>query len=172
MSKAFETYFNNSHHLEGSAALLARVQHGMTTGLPASDRARGEVGSSMALVNNTVPSVFWLLYHIYSDFQLLQECRDELSSAIRVEDDGMQNIDLGYVRSSCPILNSTLLEVFRFYGIGTILIRQVCQDVTLDSFHLKKGGIVLMPNIIQHFSSTSWGPDVRQTLPLCANFLK
>lgn len=161
LAQSFEAYFHDGHHLNGSAALLARIDHGVTAGLPAADRARGEVGSSMALVNNTVPAAFWLLYHIFSDPALLAECRAELPKACSVEEDGTRTIDLAYVRSSCPTLNSTLLEVFRYYGIGTVLIRQVVEDHKLNgTYLLKKGSYVLMPNVTQHYSPKIWGSDV------------
>ncbi|KFA54602.1 hypothetical protein S40293_02210 [Stachybotrys chartarum IBT 40293] len=166
LAQSFETYFHDGHHLNGSAALLARIDHGVTAGLPAADRARGEVGSSMALVNNTVPAAFWLLYHVFSDPALLAECRAELLKACSTEEDGTRTIDLAHVRSSCPALNSTLLEVFRYYGIGTVLIRQVVEDHKLNgTYLLKKGSYVLMPNVTQHYSPKIWGSDVQAFNP-------
>jgi cytochrome P450 len=126
----------------------------------------------MALVNNTVPSAFWLIFHIYSDPVLLEECRGELANAVRVADDGTRTIDLAYVRSCCPVLNSTLNEVFRYYGIGTVLVRQVVEDHMLNkTYLLKKDGYVLMPNSVQHFSQTLWGPDVSDTTHPCLAYL-
>lgn len=163
LAHSFDAYFREGHHLNGSDALLARIRHGIETGLPDFDRARGEVGSSMALVNNTVPSAFWLLRHIYSNPALLAECRQELfSTVVAIDGDGTQSLDLAAVGSSCPLLNSALLEVFRYYGIGTVLIREVVEDHKLNNTYLlKKGSFVLMPNITQHYSPTIWGPDVR-----------
>ncbi|KAI0894406.1 cytochrome P450 oxidoreductase [Annulohypoxylon nitens] len=162
LSKAFEYYFEEGHHLEGaSASALARTEHGITKGLPLSDRARGEVGFAMSLVNNTVPSTFWLIYHIFSNPAILEECRQELYKAVKVEHDGTHTLDLSDVIAHCPLLISTLNEVYRYHGVGTTLIRQVTEDHMLNgTYLLKKGNFVIMPTSVQHYSQGVWGPDV------------
>lgn len=162
LARKFEQYFAENHHVHGgSAALLARERHGISTGLPACDRARGEVGSTMALVNNTIPSTFWLICHVFSQPTILEECRCELFRTVRVEPDGTNTLDLVQVRSHCPVLVSMLNEVYRYHGVGTVLIRQVVEDHMLnDTYLLKKGGFVLMPTSVQHYSEAVWGPDV------------
>ncbi|EFY85249.1 cytochrome P450 oxidoreductase [Metarhizium acridum CQMa 102] len=173
LAQGFERYFRDGHHLNGCAALLARMEHGVAAGLPASDRARGEIGYSMALVNNTVPAAFWLLHHVYRDAALLEECRRELSKAVQFEEDGTRTIHLAHVQSSCPTLNSTLHEVFRYYGIGTVLLRQVVQSHKLNNTYLlKKGSFVLMPNITQHYSPKVWGSDANHFNPRRFCFIK
>lgn len=55
---------------------------------------------------------------------------------------------------------STLQEVFRYRGIGTLIIRKVLEDHKLGGrWLLRKGGIVLMPNSVQHFDPRVWGAD-------------
>ncbi|KAM7210436.1 Cytochrome P450 [Rhypophila decipiens] len=174
--RAFDKYFSQNHELNGSAALLARQSHGIATGLPACDRARGELGYCMALVNNTAPSTFWLLYHVFSDPALLSECRGELEKALAVsnwdgvtrtsDDTPVAHPDLArVVDSHCPVLSSALQEVLRYYGMGTVLVRQVVEDVHLhvestgSTCLLKKDGYVVMPTSVQHFSKDVWGPD-------------
>lgn len=162
LASRFEQYFSENHHLNGgSAVLLSRQAHGVATGLPACDRARGEIGSSMALLNNIVPSVCWLVYHIFSEPAILETCRHQLSQAVEIEADGTRTLDLGRVKSSCPILLSTLNEIYRYYGVATVLVRQVVEDHMLNkAYLLKKGSLVLMPTSAQHFSQAEWGPDV------------
>lgn len=161
LAQRFERYFSEGSHLQGSASLLARTKHGITTGLPAPDRARGEVGACMALHNNTVPGAFWLLYHIFSDPLVLGECRRELEqTAVRHRDNGKPVLDFDAVTSACPILLSTLHEVFRYRAIGTVTARQVTEDHTLNgTYLLKSGSLVLIPNTVQHFNTAIWGAD-------------
>ncbi|KAK2603646.1 hypothetical protein QQS21_004119 [Conoideocrella luteorostrata] len=161
LAQRFLSYFEENHHLEGSGAVLARLKYNAEAGMPLTDSARGEVGACMALLNNTIPGVFWLVYHIYSDPLVLQELRDELlANAVRVDSDLAHTIDLARVASSCPILQSTMHEVFRFRGIGTGMVRAVLEDQFLDTqILLKKGSLLFAPNGVQHFAPAFWGLD-------------
>lgn len=117
----------------------------------------------MSLVNNTVPSTFWLIYHSFSDSAILEECRQELYKAVKVEQDGTHTLDLSDVIAHCPLLISTLNEVYRYHGVGTTLIRQVTEDHMLNgTYLLKKGNFVIMPTSVQHYSQGVWGRDVSQ----------
>lgn len=159
LAERFERYFREDSHLRGSESLLARTKHGVATGLPAADRARGEVGACMALHNNTVPGAFWLLYHIFSDPTVLQECRKELEQSA-LNHSGDLADEINSIISSCPILLSTMHEVFRYRAIGTVTVRQVLEDHDLNATYLlKRGSLVLIPNTVQHFNTAVWGPD-------------
>lgn len=115
----------------------------------------------MALLNNIVPSICWLVYHIFSEPAILEKCRHQLFQAVTLEVDGTRTLDLARVKSACPVLLSTLNEVYRYYGVATVLVRQVVEDHMLNNVYLlKKGSLVLMPTSAQHFSQAEWGPDV------------
>ncbi|KAH9988971.1 cytochrome P450 oxidoreductase [Xylariaceae sp. FL0662B] len=162
----FLRYFRDGrHHLEGSGAVLTRLKHNAAAGMPLADTARGEVGACMALLNNTIPGVFWVIYHIYSDPAVLRDLRHELfSNAVRIDDVvGTHTLDLARVRSACPILQSTVQEVFRFRGIGTGMVRSILEDQILGGqYLLKKGSLLFAPNSVQHFAASLWGPKCDQ----------
>ncbi|KAI0854944.1 cytochrome P450 oxidoreductase [Xylaria cubensis] len=169
LSLRFLSYFQNGWHVsQGSGAVLARLRYNTATGMSLADTARGEVGACMALLNNTIPGAFWLIYHIYSDVTVLQDIRHELiTNAVRLEnsdeDDGTRMIDAESVLSACPVLQSTMQEVFRFRGIGTGMVRSVLEDQILDSqFYLKKGSLIFAPNSVQHFAPSFWGGDCEE----------
>lgn len=125
----------------------------------------------MALSNNVVPSVCWLVYHIFSEPAILEKYRYQLSQAVTAEADGTRTLDLDRVKSSCPVLLSTLNEVYRHYGVATVLVRQVVEDHMLNkAYLLKKGSLVLMPTSAQHFSQAEWGPDVSTHANLTPSF--
>ncbi|KAK8042957.1 cytochrome P450 [Apiospora phragmitis] len=137
----FLGYFQQGHHVaEGSAAVHARLRHNAAAGMPPADTARGEVGACLAFVNNTVPAAFWALYHLYADPAVLRDY-----------------LDVDRVRSACPILRSTVHEVFRFRGIGTGMVRRVLEDQRLggggggggggSGYLLKKGGLVFAASV-------------------------
>ncbi|RYP39039.1 hypothetical protein DL767_002366 [Monosporascus sp. MG133] len=164
--QAFLRYFQDDHYVtEGSGAVLARMKHNTAAGMPLTDTARGEVGACMALLNNTIPGVFWLIYHIYSDPVVLRDLRHELlANAVRIDGiSGTHTIDIARVRSACAVLQSTMQEVFRFRGIGTGMVRSVLEDQTLDGqYLLKKGSLLFAPNNVQHFNPELWGPNCDQ----------
>ncbi|KAL2115490.1 hypothetical protein VTJ04DRAFT_9745 [Mycothermus thermophilus] len=167
-------YFSAGHHLPnhhgcsseancpgGSPFLHARLAHGRTRGMPLADQARGELGACIAMINNTVGAAFWVLYHVFSDERLLSEIRREIEAGVTItgqeEKTTTKTLDLAHVKYNCPLLLSTLEEVFRFRGIAISLVRRVEQDFRLDNKWLvKKGGIVVMPYAAQHFGSR-WG---------------
>ncbi|KAK0727677.1 cytochrome P450 [Lasiosphaeria miniovina] len=158
----FARYLGEGSHLASggsSGAVLARLRHNAAAGMPFADSARGEVGACMALLNNTIPGMFWVVYHIFSDPAVLADVRAELM-ATAVTDESCCVLDVERVRTACPLLQSTVCEVYRFRGIGTGMVRVVVRDDVLDGRHLlKKGGLVFAPNSLPHFAPALWGPD-------------
>lgn len=123
--------------------------------------ARLEVAISIAVINNTLPASFWLIYHIFSDPVVLEDCRRELLKEVETDDtDGVHKIDINHVKSRCPIFLSAFQETFRIHGTG-MASRVVVEDHLLDGqYLLKKGGIVLIPASVQHGLESAWGPNV------------
>ncbi|KAM7190411.1 cytochrome P450 [Rhypophila sp. PSN 637] len=175
----FQDYLEQGRHFEGSGAVLARLRHNAESGMPLTDSARGEVGACMALLNNTVPGMFWLIYHVFSDRNVLADLREELrATAVKKVATPTTTItktrthyilDVARVLKDCPILHSTVQEIYRFRGIGTGMVRAVLEDKVLlandadqqqqQQYLLRKGGLVFAPNSLQHFSPALWGPD-------------
>ncbi|TVY39967.1 hypothetical protein LCER1_G008990, partial [Lachnellula cervina] len=117
--------------------------------IPDDDIPKFLVGTVFNNVANTVPTAFWVLYHIFSDAIVLQECRNEVSQAV-LSQDGTSTIDLTIVLNSCPILLSTYQEIFRHHGMANS-VRVVAEDHMLDNrYLLKKGGLVMISARAQH----------------------
>ncbi len=157
-------YFAAGHHINGeqggSAFLLARHAHGVERGLTPDDIARGELGACLAILNNTVAAAYWLVVHVFSDPVVLGECRRELERDVVTNEDGERVVDLDCLKASCPVLVSTLQEVMRFRGVGTLIIRKVMEDYLLAGrWMLKKGSVLLMPNLVQQYDPAVWGAD-------------
>lgn len=160
--KSFELY----HEKEGykdpktSALIQNRYEIFQRRGLSVADMARHEVGSSLALLINTIPATFWFTYHLFSDPMALSACRSELARGIRVEGDGTRTIDLAFIKTSCPTLLSTFKETLRFHGIN-VAARVILEDTIVDEkFMLKKGAVLLIPATVQHSIASAWGDDV------------
>ncbi|KAH9905037.1 putative 25-hydroxycholesterol 7-alpha-hydroxylase [Xylariomycetidae sp. FL2044] len=160
--KSFTSYYENGGFREGSAYIQEFTQHCIDQKIPRADIPRLLAGTVFNNVANTVPSAFWTIYHIFSDPMVLQECRAEVEQAVRHGDDGIATIDLNWIVNSCPTLQSTYNEVFRYHGFANS-VRVVSEDHLLDNrYLLKKGGLVMMSARAQHSNPAVWGDDVDQ----------
>ncbi|VUC35731.1 unnamed protein product [Clonostachys rosea] len=156
---AFEKYFAANSHLEGSLLAQCRYNHNTGHGLRGRDLAATEVGQMVASLTNTLPSAFWLVYRIFSDSVVLNECRAEVEKLVKIEN-GQRTVDLAQVRLSCPTLLSTWQETLRYEHIG-IAARVVMKDVMLDNTYLlKKGATVMTAAPVQHSDPSLWGSTV------------
>lgn len=161
MTEAFLEYFNKKHHETASGFIKRRFEYMSAQGLSLTDIARFEVGGIHALVSNTIPSAYWLVYRLFSDPGVLQDCRGELQREAVREEDGVSVLDVASVRDSCPVLRSTYQETLRFHGAGSSA-RVALEDHMLDGKYLiKKGGTVLIPTKLQHQSEEAWGSNVQ-----------
>jgi hypothetical protein len=157
MVKVWEQYFEAGSYEQGSELVQARVRINNDFGITMKQTARIELGGSQAILTNTLPGAFWMVYHIFSDPAVLMDIRTELSTGIREEGDGTCIVDLSFVKHSCPILLSTFKEVMRFHS-SNIAARIVMEDYLLDNkYFLKKGATLMIPAKVQHTSRHVWG---------------
>lgn len=102
------------------------------------------------------------MYHIFSDREVLADVRGELDGLVKVTPDAdgeVCEINLACIRNRCPILLSTFKETLRHRSLGTA-VRICLDDHMLDGrFLLKKGGIIIIPQLVQHTSTSAWGAD-------------
>ncbi|KAI9167951.1 Cytochrome P450 monooxygenase nodJ [Paramyrothecium foliicola] len=157
---AFEKYFDNKLHLEGSLLVQCHYNHNIHHGLRGRDVAATEIGHMVAALTNSLASAYWMVYYIYSNPTILSELREELEKLVKVNADGVSTIDLAQIKTSTPILLSTWQETLRYVHIG-ISARVVMEDVLLDNrYLLKKGATVMTAAPIQHSDPALWGPTV------------
>jgi hypothetical protein len=161
--KAYERYFNDRGHLdpETSSFTKERLDFLVQRGMSKSDMAKMEAATSIGILANTMPATFWLVYHIISDPVVFADCQRELSGAVKETNDTCE-VDMVYVKESCPILLSTFQEVFRFRGTG-ISARMMMEDFILNNrYLLKEGNVVLIPAAVQHQLPSAWGESVEE----------
>lgn len=164
VGKAFVKYFNNKGHESGSSFAKNRYNVSTQNGISVEDTAKFECGGGIAILVNTVPSVFWMLYYVYSSPHVLTELRRELSTILTTTKDPngttIHTIDVTQIKANCHLLTSTFKEVLRFRAMGNS-VRQVMEDTILDGkYLLKKDGIVQMPSLVVHTDKEIWGNDV------------
>lgn len=158
--KSFAKYYTDGSYTQGSAYIQKFVRHCIDQKMPENDTPRLLLGTVFNNVANTIPTAFWVIYRIFSDPVVLNDCRNEVSQAIHDNPDGTSTIDLNFILNSCPILHSTYQEVFRYHGIANS-VRVVSEDHMLDNkYLLKKGDLVMMSARSQHTNSDLWGENV------------
>lgn len=160
ITAAWRKYISNGGPKTASAFIDAIHTHNARHGFNAEDLARFEVGHSFAVIGTTAPTTWWLMYHIFSDAAVLAAIRAELSTLVQEVENGVRAIDIAAVRTACPILLSTFKETMRYRAIGTA-VRVCLEDHLLDNqFLLKKGGVVIIPQVVHHTATSIWGDDV------------
>ncbi|KAI1146364.1 cytochrome P450 [Nemania diffusa] len=157
--KALARYYREDSYLEASGLTKRRYEHNVLHKIPMDDIPRTEVGNVFAIIGNTGPAAFWMIYHIYSDPTLLEDCRREVSKIVQ-SDSNIRRLDISNVKTECPTLLSILQEVLRFHGTG-ISTRMVLEDHCLDGqYLLKKGSMLMIPGPVQHSFKDVWGDNV------------
>ena len=126
-----------------------------------SNMARLEVGTLLGILVNTIPTMFYMLYFIFSDDSLLKEARTEVEACVTSSDkQGDElSLDTTKIRDECPLLFSIFQEVLRYYSRGATA-RLVVEDTMLNGrFLLKKNAVVLMPTFVIHTDPLAWDPS-------------
>lgn len=167
VAQRFFEYYQSRGQDQGSALARARHDSPMKYSLTEEDTAHLEVPFLIAVLANAVPTIFWMLCHIFSRSDLLAELRIELSKAVKSElGESKSNtghiIEIAILKQKCPLLLSIYHEILRTCAIlpGT---RQVLEDTMLDDHYLlKKGSIIQMPVRFAHFDTTLWGADAEE----------
>lgn len=110
---------------------------------------------SDAAYPNTVPTLFWTVYEIYSRTKLLETVRQELwDNAVTKQGDELL-LDIAALQTDCPILLSAYQETQRTRH-AQVAFRGVTEDTLLEQYLLKKGNYLHMPAKPVHKSPDLW----------------
>ncbi|KAI1446988.1 putative cytochrome P450 [Annulohypoxylon stygium] len=157
VAEAFERYYKAGGVEQASAYAKNRYQVEVNNKFPLGDTARSSVGGTIALLVNTVPSIFWVLLHLYQYPGLLQEVRDEVDACTeQKKNTTLKIIDMVLLKEKCPLLLSAYQEVLRYRTIGAS-VREIMEDTHLGPYLLKKGAMLQMPSRVIHTDKTLWG---------------
>ncbi|KAL5332696.1 cytochrome P450 [Aspergillus crustosus] len=164
--RSLERYYTEQsfNHQEASPYIRDQYHIFSSSGMSDADIARTQAAFTIALMGNTIPAAFWLLYHIVSDDTVLRDCRGELGAAFletkgRDEGAGPPMLKLRSIEQSCPILLSTFKESMRTHSMGTSVTQVLEEQVIENQYLLKKGAFVLIPAVTQHSNPSIWGKD-------------
>ncbi|KAI9755372.1 MAG: Serine/threonine-protein phosphatase pp1 [Chaenotheca gracillima] len=171
---AFRDYFAEKGHEGGSQLIKNRYMTNSTNGLSLEDTAGFEVGGAIAILVNTTPAAFWMIFFAFSQPELLADLRREAAEVVvtNVDENGAprRSIDVEKIRSNCPLMVSMFQENLRVRATGAS-VRTVTEDTVINNqYLLKKGGLIQMPSQLPHSDPSLWGPSVTDFDP--RRFLK
>ena len=163
---AFHRYYASRGHERGSTLAKSRYYAAEKNGTPLKDIAKFELSGLFGMLINTVPCTFWVTLDVFSDLRLLQDIRDEISTAIMSSSrDAVQCISIGRMKESCVLLPSVFQETLRTRSTGSS-IRRVREDFLLaDRYLLKKNSILQMPFAIISENKDLWGESAKEYNP-------
>jgi cytochrome P450 len=165
VTRVLADYFANRYHEQGSGLAKARYDYSVRNNVPLEDIGRFEIGGTIAILVNTLPSCYWMLLLVHAMPGLLQDLREELDPALIIDKEKNEvTIDITTVKNECPLLLSTLKESLRCHGMGTA-VRVVVQDTLLGDYMLKKGSMVQIPLQVIHHDPKHWGEDAEDFQP-------
>ena len=167
--EAFKTYYVNHGYERGSLLAKNRYHAAAKNTTPLEDIAKFELSGLFGMLVNTVPCTFWVIFDAFSNPQLLQDIRDEISmvNVLSQSEDGtiVQTLNIAKMNETCPLLPSVFQETLRTRSTGSS-IRRVRQDFLLaDRYLLKKDSMLQMPFPIIHQSEGLWGKTAREYNP-------
>lgn len=146
VARAFYAYYMKHGIKEASSLTKMRYEKSMKQGMSLGDFTKLEAPALLAFVSSTVPAVFWALFELFSNPQLLADFRSEIKlNALSISEDGTHTIDITAIRDHCPLALSFLQEVLR-WRTTTITLRYIIEDTLLgDRYLLKKGALASIP---------------------------
>ncbi|KAK5657866.1 hypothetical protein OQA88_2414 [Cercophora sp. LCS_1] len=155
--RAFKDYFGRGLPDDVSYLVTRRQELLREGGISEEDAYKMQATLSNAAYPNTVPTLFWTVYEIYSRPALLGDIRLELMEKA-VERDGPGFVlDIAALQTECPLILSVYQETQRTRH-AQVAWRMVTEDTTLDRWTLKKGNYLQMPVRPVHESQTVYGP--------------
>ncbi|KAL9633344.1 MAG: hypothetical protein Q9164_004754 [Protoblastenia rupestris] len=162
---AFQRYFDQYSPKQTQSAAVIEARYSINTqyGVSSWNQGRLEVGVLLGILANTIPAIFYMLVHIFSDPDLLRDIREEINATSVSFVDGKTTCYLRILtmREKCVLLHSTFLELLRVHALGSS-VRYVREDILLqDQYLLKKGMVVQMPMAVMHSDAPAWGADVK-----------
>lgn len=164
-------YFSRGGQDNSSLLTKARYNAYVKNGLSTNDIAHFELSSIIGLLINATPTVFWLLFYVYSTPGLLEDVRLEIANVtstvmLKTQDaQKMHSINVVKLQEKCPLLLSTYRETLRL-KTNNVYTRWVQEDTLLNGrYLLKQGSIVQVPGASMHMDPALWGTDVKDFNP-------
>ncbi|KAK9425267.1 putative Cytochrome P450 [Seiridium unicorne] len=165
---AFRNYYAADSLKTASHFVRVRYDVNKRFSVSTEDIAHFDLGICTALLVNTVPAVWWTLYHVFSEQALLIELRQGIDSvALRQSKSNPDrstctSVSIPDIIAAFPLLESLVKEVLRVHS-NSMSARLVLKDTIIEdgrgaAYLLKTGSFLAMPSAPIHASEDCWGP--------------
>ncbi|KAF2468737.1 cytochrome P450 [Lindgomyces ingoldianus] len=151
------------------AAYVVHERHRVLreAGISPDEIAKRDATFPIAMFANTIPTLYWAIWELFSRPTILKEVRDEIESRAvsGSKQDGFV-LDVAALKSKCPLLLSMFEETQRTRHIHANT-RAVLSDTLLDNgkYLLKAGNYLLVPGRPIHSNVGIWGPSALEFDP-------
>lgn len=159
--REFQRYYAEDGHKTGSRLVRARYEVHCKWDVPARDIEHFDLSVCYGLLVNTVPTVSWVLYYIYSQPSLLKDLRMTVAPHIRTykDYDGScrYHVNIADIIASCSLLSSVIQETLRVHSTnasGRVILKDTLIE---DRYLLKHDSMLLIPSVELHNNSSIWG---------------
>lgn len=166
MWKAYEDYYQAGGLETAADVLKERARVCLENDTSPIDVATSHASFDIALLSNYVPTSFWVLYDIISRPELLADIREEVTNTVvKGQGDGVDLcVDISLLRSSCPLLASSMQETQRLRTCSAAT-REVTADTTIgkgkDQYLLKRGNYLQLHSTPMLHNADLWGDDTQ-----------
>ena len=172
-------YVQHERYKKASALIQDRVETNLSFGFSKEMAGHAELILMFGILGNAVPSTFWLIAHIFSRPELLQQIREEVQSALDITPPTSRkelnsgpkqptrtcSISAKAITESCPLLYSCYRETLRDISLLTSA-RLVLEDTILaDKYLLRKNSVIQIAGGVIHQSRRVWGQDAKSFNP-------
>lgn len=159
--KVFEAYIKYCKNIPQDASLLFKDRWRVLreAGISEMDFVKQQATLPIGMLSNTVPTFYWTIWELFSRADILSHVREELEAQAVIEQDDEFALDIGALKTKCPLLLSVFQETQRVRHIHAA-IRKVMEDTLLDGKYLLKAGNYLqMSGNSIHYNTNIWGPS-------------
>jgi hypothetical protein len=165
--KVFDAHLLYCKDIPEDASLLFKERWRVMreAGISEKDSVKQQATLPIGMLSNTVPTMYWTIWELFSRPDVLADVREELEQNVVVRQGEGYALDVAALKSKCPILLSVLQETQRVRHIHAA-IRKVLEDTMLDGKYLLKAGNYLqMPGNSIHMNTKLWGEQASQFNP-------
>jgi len=155
-------YFRNMPE-NASKVIKERQRILLEGGVPEEDTFKIQSTLSNAYFN-TIPTLYWTIYEIYSRPALLEAIRQEIRErAVQKSDEGFV-LDIAILQTQCYLLLSAYQETQRLRH-AQVAFRMMLEDTMIDQYLLKKGNHLHLAAKPVHLDPALWGQHVNHYDP-------
>ena len=164
---AIHQYYRSKGHCTASASQLTQTRYNLARPfMDELDIAGAELTNGLAVITNSVPTAFWVVFHVFSDPTVLSRVRDEVEPFVTTEKSTVKGFEARTLHTNklkdAHFIQALIQETLRFRARGTGP-RMVLEDVTLSAgeadYHIEKDSMVIIAHEGMHYNKAVWGEN-------------